>query len=340
MGDDPTVSVLLPVYNAGQTVSAAVKSILHQSYSDFELVAVDDGSSDDTVSVLTNLAISDPRIKVFPRSHEGLVSALNFGLRQCRGQFISRMDGDDASRYNRLEKQVCFLKDHPETGLVSGQVNYQGDKQKNFGYYLYVEWINSIISHNEISLNRFIESPLAHPSVMFRKSLISRFGPYASGPFPEDYELWLRWLGHGVKMAKIPETVLDWHDHDNRLSRNHPDYSFDAFFRLKARYLALWLRQNNPHHPDVWIWGAGRKARHRADYLEKHQCVIKGYIDVKKKLVGNIIKGREVRLYRDLPDKDGSFIVVYVGKRNVRGEIRLYLNENGFVEGVNYIVAA
>ncbi|RQD59376.1 MAG: glycosyltransferase [Desulfonatronovibrio sp. MSAO_Bac4] len=340
MGDNPTVSVLLPVYNAGQTVSAAVRSILQQSYSDFELIAVDDGSNDETFSVLTRLARSDSRIKLFGRPHEGLVSALNFGLRQCRGQFVARMDGDDVSRYNRLEKQVCFLRDHADTGLVSGQVSYQGDKQKNFGYCLYVEWINSLTSHHEISLNRFIESPLAHPSVMFRKSLISMFGPYASGPFPEDYELWLRWLEQGIKMAKIPETVLDWHDNENRLSRNHPDYSLDAFFKIKANYLALWLKKNNPHYPEVWIWGAGRKARHRAEYLEMHQCLIKGYIDVRSNLAGNIIQGRKVRLYHDLPDKDDSFIVVYVGKRNVREEIRLYLNENGFVEGVNYIVAA
>lgn len=336
----PRVSVLLPVYNGRETIVAAVESILNQNMPDFELVIVDDGSTDDTLYQLYSLERSDKRIKIFTRPRLGLAMALNFGLSHCRAPLIARMDADDLSRPDRLKKQAGFLDKFPQTGLVSGQVNYLGDKQKNFGYYLYVRWINSLNSHGEISLNRFIESPLAHPSVMFRKFLTENSGQYADGPFPEDYDLWLRWLELKVKMAKIPEVVLDWRDLDHRLSRVHSNYSFEAFFKLKAGYLAAWLKDNNPHHPHVWVWGAGRRTRQRAEHITGHGCVIKGYIDIRANMSGLFIHHRPVRHYMNLPPIKESFIVVYVRKRDAREEIRRYLKVQGRIEGRDFIVAA
>lgn len=337
----PRISVLLAVHNGVESVfRAAVDSILSQTMADFELIIVDDGSTNKVLSQLDTLEKIDPRVRVFRRPWAGLVSALNYGLRHCRAPYIARMDADDLSRPDRLEKQADFLDKHRETGLVSGQVNYLGDRKKNYGYYLYVSWINSLSCHKDISLNRFVESPFAHPSVMFRRSLIETWGGYSPGPFPEDYELWLRWLEQGVKMAKIPDIVLDWRDNDQRLSRVHPDYSFENFFMLKAGYLSLWLRRNNPAHPRVWIWGAGRRTRHRSEHLSLHGCEIAGYIDIRENLSGQFIKNRIVRHYTNLPPNEESFIVVYVRKRGAREEIKTFLNAIGRVEGKDYIVAA
>jgi glycosyltransferase involved in cell wall biosynthesis len=340
-GQSPRVSVLLPVHNPDLGLFRdAVDSILRQTLSDFELIIVDDGSTNGLLCLLESLGKKDPRIRIFFRPWLGLVQALNFGLRHCRGPLIARMDADDLSRPDRLEKQADFLDKYQETGLVSGQVNYLGDSKKNYGYYLYACWINSLTSHETISLNRFIESPLAHPSVMFRKSLIDKLGSYIHGSFPEDYELWLRWLEQGVRMAKIPEIVLDWRDHCHRLSRVHPDYSFENFFKLKAGYLFSWLREHNPQHPRVWVWGAGRRTRQRAEHISEHGCEIVGYIDIRENLSGQFISNRIVRHCTDLPPVGGSFILVYVRKRGAREEIRAFLDARGRVEGRDYIVAA
>ena len=94
-------------------------------------------------------------------------------------------------------------------------------------------------------------------------------GLYLSGDFPEDYEMWLRWLDRGVKIAKVAEVVLDWHDSEGRLTRTHPIYSDRAFYDIKSKYLAGWLEQNNPFHPLVAIWGASRISRRRAKILEQ-----------------------------------------------------------------------
>ncbi len=332
--------MLMPVRNAGSTVSRAVQSILDQTLADFELVVVDDGSTDDTPAILARAAGLDPRIRLITTLDRGLVKALNTGLRLCRAPFVARMDGDDLSRPDRLEKQFSFLRDNPEYGLVSGQVGFLGDKKKSYGYYLYVRWLNTLSTHQDISLNRFVESPLAHPSVMFRTSLATDLGGYADGPFPEDYELWLRWLDQGVKMAKIPCRVLDWQDHETRLSRTHPNYSIEAFFRLKAGYLARWLAKYNPFHPRIWIWGAGRQARQRAEHLSGHGCCIAGYIDIRESLAGNFIQGRPIRHYLDLPAKGECFMLAYVRKRNARQEIRAFLQARGYVEGIDFLLAA
>ncbi len=97
---------------------------------------------------------------------------------------------------------------------------------------------------------------------------------------PEDYELWLRWLHGGVKICKISKMVLEWHDYGNRLTRNHPNYSDEAFYRIKTHYLAKWLKAYNPCHPEVLVWGASRISRVRAELLESYGIRIKSYIDI------------------------------------------------------------
>lgn len=330
----------MPVYNAASTLQKAVSSIQDQTLQDLEIILVDDGSSDGSVELGRSLAQKDPRIRFFPRPRQGLVQTLNFGLNRCRARYIARMDSDDISRPDRLRRQAEYLENNPDTGLVSGLVNYSGPVQKYFGYYLHVQWINSLLTPEQISLNRFIESPLAHPSVMFRRSLIDRFGPYRAGPFPEDYELWLRWLENRVKMSKIPEKVLDWKDHDQRLSRTDPAYAQDAFFRLKAGYLAAWLEKHNPFHPQVWVWGAGRRTRQRAGHILEHGCLISGYVDIRENAAGNLIHGRPVRHFLDLPGRDEAFIVVFVRTRHAREEIRSFLRSREHVEGCHFVMAA
>ena len=103
---------------------------------------------------------------------------------------------------------------------------------------------------------------------------MEQHGLYRSGDFPEDYEMWLRWLDQGVKIAKVPQIVLDWHDSETRLTRTDSIYSDRAFYEVKSRYLAKWLSEHNPFHPYVHVWGASRISRRRVRILEKHGMFI------------------------------------------------------------------
>lgn len=340
LGAAPPVSVILPAYNGEKTVEAAVRSILAQSMPDFELIAIDDGSVDETPRILSRLQACDPRVCVVRQPHRGLVAALQRGLAEARGRYIARMDADDIALPDRLKAQQARLESRPEVGLVSCRVRFGGDPEQQKGYAEYVRWTNSLLSAEDISLSRFIESPLAHPSVMFRKELAERLGGYRDGDFPEDYELWLRWLEAGVRMEKLPAMLLVWNDSAGRLSRTSPRYSIESFYRIKSRFLVRWLELHNPHFPSVWLVGAGRTARKRAELLERSGVRIEAFLDVDPDKVGRSIGGRPVLHRRDLPAPGGQFLLSYVGSRGARKDIEGFLENRGFQRGKDFLMAA
>lgn len=330
----------MPVRNTSETLERAIASICSQTLSEWELIAVDDFSEDHTFTLLEELAKTNARIRPVKSKSRGIVSALNTGLELARGRFVARMDADDYSHPDRLETQAEFLAAHPQIGVVACLVGFGGDRLRSTGFALHVDWLNTLLSHEQISLNRFVESPLAHPSVMFRRELPGRFGGYREGDFPEDYELWLRWLEAGVRIAKVPRELLIWHDPPNRLSRTDPRYRAEAFYKCKAEYIARWLQANVATNRRILIWGAGRETRLRAEYLTKHGVEINGYIDIDPKKQMRRFRNRPVIGPEALPPPNDVFVLGYVSKRGARELIRARLADAGYAEGRDFLMAA
>ncbi|WP_462249355.1 glycosyltransferase family 2 protein [Ekhidna sp.] len=326
---NPLVSVVLPFYNAPY-LKEAIDSILNQTYSNFELILVDNGSTDNSVQVAKRYK-RHPLVTIINEPNRGVVHAANRGIEAAKGEFIARMDADDIAKPFRLQVQVNeFLKD-PDLQVVSGLVDYLGPKE-NEGFIQYVNWLNTIKSERDISLNQFVEFPIANPTLMIRSEVFAKHGMYELGDFPEDYEFFLRLQAEGVKMGKVDEHILFWRDTESRLTRKDEHYSQDAFFRIKAKYLAKWLALNNPNHPKVYLWGAGRLSRRRSDYLIKEGVQVVSYVDLKE--------AKNTIHYSKIPGSEEAFVVSYVGNRGARDNIRSYLNQNGYSEGVNYIMAS
>lgn len=336
----PQITVLMPVYNAAATLAGAVDSILSQSYGDFELLAVDDGSEDQTLAMLRAYAARDPRVRPVPMPHGGIVAALNHGLTLARGRFVARMDGDDWSHPQRLARQWQLLEAQPGLGLVSCLVEFGGCRTTCAGYAAYVDWINTLTTPEAIAANRFRESPLAHPSVMFRRELVEGLGGYRAGPFPEDYDLWLRWLDAGVSMAKCSESLVVWSDPPSRLSRTHANYAVDAFYALKTEALARWLARHNPYHPEVYVIGAGQVSRKRARRLLEHGVRIAAWVDIDPRKIGQRYGGVPVILRAALPPAGACMVLSYVASRDAHAQIAEFLEAQGFVAGVDYLLAA
>jgi glycosyltransferase involved in cell wall biosynthesis len=336
----PPISVVLPAFNAATTVARAVDSIRRQTWTDWELIVVDDGSKDGTGPIVRALASREPRVRVVTTAHRGIATALNTGVDEARGQFIARMDADDEAHAERLGQQLSLFEHHGELGLVGSLVEFGGDRANAAGYALHVDWMNGLVTPQEIALNRFVESPFAHPSVMFRRELVDRYGGYRQGDFPEDYELWLRWLDAGVVMAKAPHVLLTWHDAASRLSRTDARYEMEAFYRCKAGFLARWLGRQGALSRRILVWGAGRPTRRRAEHLAAHGVVIGGYIDIDPRKKGRRFAGRTVIGPEDLPPPPEVFVLSYVGKRGARELVRAALRSRAFIEGRDFIMAA
>lgn len=335
----PRVSVVLPVFNALATLPRAVASVRAQTLADWELTAVDDGSTDGSGEWLAQAAKGEPRLRVLRRPHAGLVPALNAGLAAARGEFIARLDADDECLPDRLAAQVALLETNPSLGVAGCLVDFAGDRAAQAGYAAHVDWLNSLVTPDDIALGRFIESPHAHPSVMFRREPVARHGGYRDGPFPEDYELWLRWLEAGVRMAKAPRVLLRWHDPPGRLSRSDPRYAPAAFYRLKAPFLARWLRANAGGRA-VWVIGAGRLTRRRVELLEAEGVRVAGFVDVNPRRLGVARDGRRIIAWEALPPPGAVFLLGCVANRGARGPQREHLTARGWREGEDFLFAA
>lgn len=333
----PSASILMPVRNGAGTLDRAMQSIRSQSSEDWELIVVDDGSSDDTPRILADLASRDHRIRPITLPPRGIARALQAGCDACRGEWIMRMDADDWMHPERIASQLAFADGNPDLAVVSCLVRYGGLAE---GYAAHVDWLNSLVSPESIALRRFVESPVAHPSVMFRRNLIERHGGYRDGDFPEDYELWLRWMDAGVRFGKVPIELLEWSDPPGRLSRTDPRYSVESFYQTKCHYLARWLGANVDARRKLWLWGAGRVTRRRFDALEIEGFRFEGFIDVDPRKKNEHRDGRSVVMADELPEREFAFIIVGVGNRGARDRIGAHLLERGWIEGRDFLFAA
>jgi glycosyltransferase involved in cell wall biosynthesis len=340
MSGVPKISIVMPVRDAAGTLPMVLKSIRGQTTADWELLAVDDGSKDETRLVLESAARADARIRVLSQAALGIAEALQRGCAAARGEAIARMDADDWMAPERLRRQLQFLECHPQIGVVSCRVRHGGDQTAQAGYEAHVAWTNSLLTPDAIALRRFVESPVVHPSVMFRRQLLQRHGGYASGDFPEDYELWLRWMDAGVRFGKLDAELLIWNDPPARLSRTEPRYRTSAFYRTKCVYLARWLKQQVEPSREIWLWGAGRITRRRFRTINTAGIAISGFIDVDVKKLGRLRDGRPVVAPCILPSRDRAFILAGVATRGARDLIGAELKARARTEGSDYLLVA
>jgi glycosyltransferase involved in cell wall biosynthesis len=210
-GEKPLVSVLIPVYNAAEFVKDAVESILAQSYSDFEVIIVNDGSTDSSLEILES--IKDNRIKIISQPNAGIAAALNNGIEHTSGKYIARQDADDISLPGRLEKQVEFLEKNAGYGLLGGWAKIIDKEGKATGRFLKHDTTNAKL-HYDLLWN----SPFVHPSVMFRKECINKVGGFYTGKeLFEDYDMWSS-IAKYYKLANLPEVLLNYRELSTGLS--------------------------------------------------------------------------------------------------------------------------
>lgn len=335
-GSRPRVSVLLPARDAGATLPVALRSLRRQTFPDWECIVVDDGSRDGTRTAVATVAAADPRVTAISIPRAGLVGALATGLERCRGAYVARMDADDVMRSDRLARQIDALDASPHLAAVGAHVRFFPRRGMSDGLRAYERWLNGIDSPARVRADAFVECPVAHPTLMVRRAVLSELG-YRDQGWPEDYDLVLRLLDGGHEIGVVARRLLAWRDTPTRLTRTHPAYALERITACKAAFLATGFLAGADAYV-LWGYGGTGRALHRA--LQRHGKRPSHIVEVHAGRLGNVIHGAPVVPPDALATLPQGRLVASVAGLAARGEIRQFLATLGWVETRDFVCAA
>lgn len=331
----PRVSILFPCRDAAATLPDAIASLETQTFTDFEVVAVNDGSLDDTAAVLDEWAARDARVRVLHEGRLGLVPALEAARAQAAGALLARMDADDTARPERLARQVALLDAEPGLAGCGTLVRYVPRDALRDGALRYEAWINALVTADDVERELFVECPIPHPTLMVRRDALAAVGGYRDPGWPEDYDLVLRLWSAGFRLAKVDAVLLDWRDTPHRLSRRDPRYGENAFRRCKVHYLGRRIGDRR-----IVVWGAGPVGKAFARALQDAGHRIAAFVDLDPRKIGQEIHGAPVIAPAGVPALRGCFCVGAVGSPGAREEIRAMLAALGWREPEEWCAVA
>lgn len=296
----------MPFKDAASWIGEAIESIRQQDFYDWQLIAVNDHSSDAGPQILKNYQTKDSRIYCFENPGNGIVPALEFALEKCEAAFVGRFDADDIMPEGRLSKMHNLLEKSKARTIVTGMVQYFSDRPISNGYQKYQHWLN------EVSINRdhwneiYRECVIASPNWLMRKSELEGIGGFNGLEYPEDYDWCFRCYAANFEVSCLHSTTLLWREHPLRTSRNSDHYEQESFFKLKLkRFLEL------EEFESLVLWGGGRKARITAAFLDRHQVSFR-WMDMEPERYPEGIKGHKIEDFRFLKPIPGQKLLVGV----------------------------
>lgn len=324
------VSILLPFHNAAPWIVETILSIQHQSFKDWELIAVNDFSTDDSFQILQRLAENDSRIQLHQNTKKGIIPALQCALSEATGQFITRMDADDLMPENRLHLMVNRMVVLPEKSIVTGKVKYfsnSPDSSRNVseGYLSYEAWLNKCVENKDYYDHIYRECVVASPNWLARTEEIRASNIFSELNYPEDYDMTFRWMKNEFTIHGIDEVTLLWREHPDRTSRNSDVYDQKSFFNLKLRWFCDLHELNS-----VAVLGAGAKGKLTAKFLMNRQLDFNWY-DLDWAKYGAPIYGKTILDYTALK---GNKLLIAIYPKNKKPLLD-YLTEKGFEIGKN-----
>lgn len=326
----PRVSVLLPVRDEAPYLDEALQSLSAQTFDDFEVLVVDDGSRDGSAEIADAHAREDSRFRVLRQPQSGLVAALERGRAEARGRFLARMDGDDVALPHRLEIQVAALDADARLGACGGGISYFPEDAVRDGARRYERWINGLVTEEAAARDVFVECPLPHPTLIARREVVA----YRRCDWPEDYDLVLRLWAGGVRFRNVDAVVLRWREHPARSSRTEGRYSLESFVRCKIAHLRTTLLRGFER---VVVFGAGPVGKAFARELGRS---VAAFVDVDPRKIGKTIYGVPVVAIEDAPRFSDAFAIGAVAGEEARAEIRATVAAQGRRDGIDFVAVA
>lgn len=261
------ISILMPLKNGSKYLDETLESIRHQSIHNWELIIIDDHSTDESYEMIQQWTKQDDRIRMYGNRGKGIIDAFLMALSMANGSLITRMDADDIMHERRLEMMAQSLNQSSEKTVITGLVRYFSDEPVSEGYLKYESWLNAINLSGTQWQNIYRECVIASPNWMMRKEELVTLGGIDSLGYPEDYHLTLLLYQNEFQIKCIPEVTLLWREHPERTSRNSINYDQAHFFALKIKTF-LEFEWNGA---TIIIWGKNTKQKLTSALLTKHK---------------------------------------------------------------------
>ena len=328
----PLVSIVIPFKNTASFLAECLDSILIQTYKDWEVIAINDHSTDNSLNVVKTYAKKDSRFQVFSNEGTGIIPALQTAYKKTSGTFITRMDSDDIMKPNRLQVMTDLLTKYGKGNVSVGQVRYFSERGISDGYSRYEKWLNGLTAMGNNYSEIYKECVVPSPCWMTYREDFESCGGFESNRYPEDYDLTFRFYEKGLNVIPCNETLLLWRDYDTRTSRTHEHYAQNYFLDIKLHYF---LRLDFDKKKLLVVWGAGFKGKKIAKELIKKGVDFAWLCDNTNK-INKKIYNQELFHFSRLESLQNPQIIITVANVDAQKEIKDYLNQLKFKPAIDY----
>lgn len=319
----PLVSIIMAVKDTEPYLIDCVDSILNQTYQNWELIAVNDHSTDRSLEILNDFANRDHRIKVFHSQGQLLIPALQEGFKHVKGILINRMDSDDKMPDYKISLLVdTWLKYGKGHVIAGGTEHFVDEGEVGDGFRKYEKWLNEVARNETHYQEIYKECVIPSHSWLLHKEDFANVGAFDPEVYPEDYDLCFRFYTHGIKVVGLDKVLHYWRDRSNRISRTWECYKDNRYFELKLRY--FFHLDRNPSRPLV-LWGAGKNGKDLAKLVLANGDTFHWVCDNNKK-IGRHIYGIMMEHFDVIQNLENPQIIIVVTSPNDKKDIIDKLN--------------
>jgi glycosyltransferase involved in cell wall biosynthesis len=317
------VSILIPFKNTEAFIADCLHSILQQTYTNWELLIVDDASTDNSYNIVNAFAEKDARINIFKNSGNGIIDALQLAFSKSKGELITRMDSDDVMRKSKLEVLMNNLLEQGKQHIAVGLVNYFSEEGIKDGYKSYEVWLNRLTKNGDNFSEIYKECVIPSPCWMIHREDLIACDGFNPNRYPEDYDLAFRFYKNDFKCIPCDAVLHDWRDYSSRTSRTHVHYAENHFIPLKLDYF---LELDCNSEKTLVVWGAGNKGKFIVKSLIEKKIDFEWICDNPKK-IGKDIYGKTLKPFNELTTIQNSQSIITVANKSAQKEIKNYLQK-------------
>jgi len=318
MQENPLVSIVMAVKDTAPYLRDCLDSIVKQTYQNWELIAVNDHSSDETPQILQEYATKDPRVRYFDSDQPRLIPTLQVAYKHVRGELLNRMDSDDKMPLDKIEVLVREWQKHGKGHVIAGGTEHFVDEgEVGDGFLKYERWLNEVARNNLHYQEIYRECVIPSHCWMVHKDDFDAVDAFDPVIYPEDYDLCFRFYRHGLKVIGIDKILHFWRDRSSRISRTWDEYKDNRYYNLKLRF--FFELDRDCQRPLV-VWGAGRNGKDLIKGILEYDSSVQWVCDNENK-IGKDIYNIRMRHFNDIPEMERPQILIAVASPDAKIEI-------------------